>query len=166
MYIRRMASRVPRTSFAASFVVTVAACGGSSPPPTTPQPPPTTSPVQPEPIAEPTAGTDTTVAQGPAQTGGVEPAKFEQKWRVTKSGDTCQAFVPVDCPKPEAGKPTMTCNPPPPIRYACPPNVTAPFEIVLREGATECFVVPPAIKCPPKAMCNPPPPQKVECPKR
>ncbi|HEU0032365.1 MAG TPA: hypothetical protein VFQ53_17155 [Kofleriaceae bacterium] len=166
-----MASRTPRKTFAAPFVVTLAACGGkSAPPPQPPTPITTVEPAQPQPIAEPTAGEPTPATTPPIQANPpppkVQPATYEQHWRVSKGGDGCLAMPQVSCPEPKNGGPRPTCNPPPPIKYACPTDVDVPFEIVLREGATECFVVPPPMKCPKGAMCNPPRPRKVDCPTR
>ncbi|MBA2542661.1 MAG: hypothetical protein H0V17_23660 [Deltaproteobacteria bacterium] len=80
----------------------------------------------------------------------------------------CQAMVDVQCPKGEPGKPMPTCNPPPPIKYACPTGFEDgdTLKIVLRAGATECFVDFGPSTCPANAKCNPPPPRKVACPKR
>nr|MDQ3368925.1 hypothetical protein [Myxococcota bacterium] len=94
---------------------------------------------------------------------------YDQRWRVTKSGDQCLAMPAVDCPKPtKAGGPVPTCNPPPPIKYSCPANIdlSAPVTVVQYANRTECETEPAAVKCPPNTACNPPPPRKVPCPSR
>lgn len=99
-----------------------------------------------------------------------EPSQFERKWTVTKAttkGKTdCYAMPEVKCPKVEKGQPIPTCNPPAPYPYTCPPGFAAgdSLNIILRVGATECFVDRQPMKCPKGAMCNPPPPQKIVCP--
>lgn len=97
-----------------------------------------------------------------------QPASFDQKWTVTMSGNSCSAYVQVNCPKPEKGKPTMTCNPPPPFAYACPPELTAGGSLVIAQyaGQTECTTVPGPVKCPANTACNPPRPRKIACPTR
>src|SRR5512138_3724220 len=137
--------RTPRRTFATPFVVTLAACGPAqhtSNPPGPAQPPPSapvasapsTDPATPAP-PDPCAGMPTEApsknppAPRPPPKGNPPPPEtfpYEQRWFVSKSGGACLARPKVDCPKPEAGKPTRTCNPPPPIKYECPKN--APSE--------------------------------------
>ncbi len=182
-----MAVRSIRRVFATPFILTLA---GSSLPACGPKPLPKhdhvnppgphTNPPAPEPTGtdlakpdpEPTpAPPDSKPVAPPADTAPQavkEPAKFEQRWTVMKfkGKDDCSAMVDVQCPKPEKGKPVLTCNPPPPIKYACPDNFKDgdTLKIVLRVGATDCFVDDGPMKCPPTAKCNPPPPRKVACP--
>jgi hypothetical protein len=148
-----MAARTPRRTFATPLVITLAAC--SSPQTTTPPHHNPPAP-QPEPGNNPPPTTDPAT---PAQT-------TEMRWHVTRMGANCAAHVDVNCPKPEAGKPTHTCNPPPPIKYTCPEGLAdkSSLEIVRYAGAAECVVVPEPVKCPPNAACNPPRPRPVICP--
>jgi hypothetical protein len=99
-----------------------------------------------------------------------EPAKYEHRWTVSKyKGQAdCQAFLDPNCPKPQPGKAMPTCNPPPPYKYACPDGFKEgdQLKIILRVGATECFVDHGPTKCPEGAKCNPPPPRKIACPQR
>jgi hypothetical protein len=77
-------------------------------------------------------------------------------------------MVDVQCPKPDKkGAPAPTCNPPPPMKYACPENWDgkSALTVVQYANSTECVIEPPPSKCPPSASCNPPPPRKVACPK-
>lgn len=183
-----MSARQVRRSFATPFIVTLAgsslatvACGPKPLPRHENPPGPSTHTNPPEPHAnppapdtkpeEPTAGTAPTTDPGtPAPPAPVkEPAKYEQKWTVMKlkGRDECSAMVDVQCPKPENGKPVPTCNPPPPIKYACPAGFEEgdTMRIILRAGATECFVN-FEVRCPDNSRCNPPPPRKVPCPER
>jgi predicted small lipoprotein YifL len=182
-----------RRVFAAPFIITLAgsslaACGPKplpkhdhvnppgphtnppapdSQPPVTEQKPPPVEPTLPGP---PPIGTINPPPPDTAPQAVKEPAKFEQHWTVMKfkGKDDCSAMVDVQCPKPEKGKPVATCNPPPPIKYACPDNFKEgdTLKIVLRVGATDCFVDHGPMTCPPNAKCNPPPPRKVSCPER
>jgi hypothetical protein len=183
-----MSARQLRRSFATPFIVTlasssmVAACGPKPLPrhENPPGPAGHTNPPAPEPKptepAQPTTGEPTPAPVEPATPGAPapqaakEPAKYEQKWTVMKfkGNADCQAMVDVNCPKPEKGKAVPTCNPPPPIKYACPTGFADgdTLKIILRVGATECFVDFGPMKCPEGAKCNPPPPRKVACPER
>lgn len=78
----------------------------------------------------------------------------------------CTTRAIATCPKPQPGKPMVTCNPPGPRDYACLPGMAngASLAIVQWAGASDCVIPPPPVSCPPKAMCNPPPPRKVTCP--
>jgi hypothetical protein len=131
----------------------------TNPPSPRPSPEPTTPEPEPAPNKNP-----------PAPEAVKEPAKFETKWTVMKfkGQEQCSAMVNVNCPKPEPGKAVPTCNPPPPIKYACPDGFKDgdTLKIVLRVGFTECIVEREPIKCPKGALCNPPPPRKVPCPER
>ena len=181
-----MAVRHIRRAFATPFIVTLAgsslaACGPkplpkhdhvnppgphSNPPAPDTQPPVTE---QTPPPVEPTTDKPVVKNDNPPPPQPVkEPAKYEQRWTVSKFKDDCTAMVDVQCPKPEKGKPVMTCNPPPPIKYACPADFKDgdTLKIILRVGATDCFVETGPIKCPPNAKCNPPPPRKIACPER
>lgn len=181
-----MSVRQIRRTFAAPFIVTLgtaAACGPkplpkhdhvNPPGPHSNPPAPDTQPATPDPTPAPV--TDKPIVKNdnpppPEPPAPVrEPAKFEQHWTVMKfkGKDECSAMVDVQCPKPEKGKPVATCNPPPPIKYACPDNFKEgdTLKIVLRAGATDCFVDRPTASCPKGALCNPPPPRKVACPER
>lgn len=160
-----MAARSPRKIFASSFVVTIAACytETATPPPQPPQQPPVTQhphsrPDNPDVVANPPR-------PSPAQT-----YAFDQRWTISKSGDTCTAMARVDCPKPnKAGDPVPTCNPPPPMKVACPGaeagwDGKSPLAVVQYANQAECMVEPAPVKCPPNVACNPPPPRKVACP--
>jgi hypothetical protein len=150
--------RNPRRSFAAPFVITMVGAAGSAgftscnPPSQRPGPDPVVGNNQPTPEPQP------------------EPvASGEKRWTVYKQGTDCFANEPFDCPKPSAdGAPVPTCNPPPPMKYACPENVSLdhPIEIAQWSGQDSCHVVPEPIDCPKGAMCNPPPPIQVACPTR
>jgi hypothetical protein len=173
-------ARSPRRTFANPFVVTLAAIPAcyveSTPPPQQPQPRPpvaqgpTQGPAQPTQPATP----EVVVANPPRPTPppttpppSGNTATFDQYWYVTKSGASCTARAKVDCPKPaKKGDPVPTCNPPPPIAYACPPDMTeASLTIVQRAGSETCMVDHGPMSCPKGAMCNPPPPRAVACPK-
>jgi hypothetical protein len=162
-----MAARAPRKIFARPFVVTLAAlpaaCFSGT---TSPQVVPSPQPAQPG--GEPAVVTDPPPPSGstPTQSG---PATytFDQRWLVTKSGDTCSAMARVECPKPRhPGDPVPTCNPPPPMKVACPDgwDGAAALTIVQYANQATCMVEPAPVKCPPNAACNPPPPRKVACP--
>lgn len=176
-----MAARTPRRSFAAPFVVTLAAgsaCYVQSSPPRQgppPQPPPTTSqPTQPGPqpppvIVNPPRPTQPTTTQTeppppPSPTPTPPPvAPTSQKWSVYKTKDgTCMAAVNVECRK------GATCNPPPPFKYDCPPNMSLeqPVTVALMPDGQSCQVEYPMPKCPQGVACNPPRPTPVACPKR
>jgi hypothetical protein len=156
-----MAARVPRKLFANPFVVTLAALPAcftesSPPPPQQPQVAPAPKPV--EPGGEPVA---------PGGTPQAQTYTFDQRWTVTKSGDTCTAMQRVECPKPKKpGDPVMTCNPPAPMKVACPDGWDSKEALTIVQYANQatCMVEPPPMKCPKNAICNPPPPRKVACP--
>jgi hypothetical protein len=78
-------------------------------------------------------------------------------------------MLEIECPKPATpGGPVATCNPPPPVAYACPDDVTLDHALTISklDGATECFVLDEGYTCPAGAICNPPPPRKLACPTR
>jgi hypothetical protein len=168
-----MAARTLRKVFANPFVITLAtACSA-------PQAP--TQQVVPAPQAGETGGEPVVVTNPPApkpepSSGGeAQPAPpaqpqtyaFDQRWTVSKSGDKCVAMQRVECPKPtKAGGPMPTCNPPPPMKVACPDgwDGAAALTIVQYANQTECRVEDAPMKCPKGALCNPPPPRKVACP--
>lgn len=172
-----MAARAPRKLFASPFVVTLAAIPAcyteSAPPPQQPQP----QPVVQRP-AEPAQGSAAEIvvanpprpAPAPAEgTAAPQPQTyaFDQRWTVMKHGDKCSAMVDVDCPKPKhPGDPVPTCNPPPPMKIACPDgwDGKATLAVVQYANTAECVIEPPPMKCPPGTKCNPPPPRKVACP--
>lgn len=160
-------ARSPRKIFASPFVVTLAAMPAcyteSSPPPQQPQPH-----VQPRP--EPTPGEVIVTNPPPPTEGGTAPTQtytFDQRWTVMKSGEACSAMARVECPKPKKpGDPVPTCNPPPPMKVACPDgwDGKAALTIVQYANQADCMIEPPPMNCPKGAMCNPPPPRKVACP--
>lgn len=177
-----MAARTVRRSFASPFVVTLAAAlpmaacyvqpgpprsGGSQQVPNqqTPDHSTTTAGAEQTP-----AGTGTIVANPPrpAPVPATAPApKQDLRWTITRASGTCAAYAKVTCPEPPPGQPKPMCNPPPPMKYACLPEMTtdgATVAVVQLTGQTTCQIEHPPIKCPPGAMCNPPPPQKVSCP--
>jgi len=84
----------------------------------------------------------------------------------TKGKEECSAVVAVDCPKPQPGKPMVTCNPPAPQPYTCPDGFADgdSLKLILRAGDTECYVDYGPMHCPKGARCNPPPPRKLPCP--
>jgi hypothetical protein len=160
-----MSARLPRRTFATPFVVTttLAACSSPQKPPehTRNPPPPDVKPDPGSGGGDPSGGEPTTPTTG-------TPSEFEMHWTVMKikGNPDCQAFMKVECPKPEPGKPVATCNPPPAMKYTCPAGFKDgdTLNIVLRKGTSECYVDIPPIKCPPNASCNPPRPAKVDCP--
>src|SRR5687768_13564858 len=144
-----MAARTPRRSFATPFVVTLAAAPAcyvqSGPPPQGPPPQPQpTQTAQPQPEqarppvivsppmpTQPTTEPSTPPAPPPTQ------QNQSQKWTVYKAqtGGGCMAAFKVEC------QPKATCNPPPPFKYECPPNVSLekPITVATYDG-TSCFV--------------------------
>ncbi len=139
-----------------------------------PPAPPAPAPVTP---TSPTVGSK---AGGGASTGGgtttAQPVdqkppatySYDQRWTISKSGDTCFAYAKVECPKPsKPGGPVATCNPPPPIKYSCLDGMTAgaSVNVVQYRNTSDCVVETEPVKCPPNTMCNPPRPQTVACPK-
>ena len=138
-----MAARTPRRSFAAPFVVTLAAplaaCfvqagpppqqpPGNPPPPEVAQqqqtPPPdhvivsnpprpvTPPPSDPPPQQKPP--NPATMNPPRPQPVDQQPQSSSEKWTIFKQGNDCMASVKTECPK------GAMCNPPPPIKYACP----------------------------------------------
>jgi len=99
----------------------------------------------------------------------VTPVDYDQHWTVTKiKGRGCFANPEANCPKAAPGKAVPTCNPPPPIKYACPEDLAdgGSIKIVLRANTTECFLDRGNMSCPPNMKCNPPPPKQLACPIR
>jgi hypothetical protein len=84
-----------------------------------------------------------------------EPVVY-QEWSVSRSGDTCDAWVDVDCPPPDEA----TCNPPPPMTVACPGGLEegVTMRIVQHEENGPCYLV--DAECP-EGGCDP---QPAECP--
>ncbi len=101
------------SQLAAAFVVTVAAgCGGEQMPPEEPHRNPPGPEVDPVPTS-----TFATPAGDPTSTGTSTLPAAPQGWNVTPNGDgTCTAYGPDPCNHPG-------CNPPPPMKVACPPNM-------------------------------------------
>ncbi|MEJ7598916.1 MAG: hypothetical protein WKG01_13490 [Kofleriaceae bacterium] len=184
-------SRSPRRVFATPVVITLAAAGCYvETQPTQPAPPPVVGseqpapprPVpeteQPAPVDPPVVTTTnpppptrppvvTTNPPPPRPIPTTEPAKFEQRWRVTRSGTECLAAPSASCPTPKQGQPMPTCNPPPPFKITCPDPMTEPMlMVILRAGATGCIAEPPPPKCPPNARCAAPKTRPVDCPTR
>lgn len=163
-----MAARAIRRVFANPFVLTVAAACSAPQSPTqqvVPSPQPSEPGGEPVVVANPPAPKQE--AGGEAQTTPPQTFGFDQRWTVTKAGDTCTAMQHVECPKPkQAGDPVPTCNPPPPMKVACPESWDGKQALTIVQPAnqTECRIEEPPMKCPPNAMCNPPPPRRVACP--
>jgi hypothetical protein len=166
-----MASRIPRRTFAAPFVVTLAAgCFvEKAPPPAQPppsQPPPPTvvsNPPRPQPDPDPKPNPNWP-QNPPSPTDQSPPPKQRSEWTVTMTGGKCTAAIKVDCP------PVAMCNPPGPRPTDCLPymaNMTegVSLTVVQYPGAADCIIPPGPMHCPPKAACNPPPPRHVACPK-
>jgi hypothetical protein len=149
-------SRLPKRAFTASFVVSIAALPTGCPAPHKNPPPPRVSSAD-------------TVPQEPAtqEPTAQQPSPGDQTWNIVMREGTCFAHAKANCPTPEPGKPIPTCNPPPPIAYACPEGMNNGdvVSIILRAGGTECFANLPAPKCPPTSDCNPPAPRQYACPK-
>src|SRR5437870_4633296 len=160
-----MAARAPRRIFANPFVITLAALPAcfteSSPPPQQPREVTPTNP--PEPAQPPPSEEKVVVMSNPPHPSApaTPPAvAYEQRWTVMKQGETCQAMAKVDCPKPtKAGGPMPTCNPPPPMKIACPDGFDGKtaLQVVQYANTTECVIEPAMPNCPPKTACNPPP---------
>jgi hypothetical protein len=157
--------RIRRRRFAAPFVVTVVGAAGSAgftscnpPRPYTAPPPEVGSPAP----APPDPGTANADPGAPGT-----PAVADRRWTVFKRGEECMAGIAVDCPKGEPGRPMPTCNPPPPVKYACPEGLSfdRPITVVHYTGSDACMVEPEPMSCPAGAACNPPP-QPVSCPSR
>ena len=162
-----MAARSVRKSFASPFVITLAAaaCVESAPPPQQPAPQPT-----PAPAPSPAPPVVVTNPPPPSSGGTAQTAQtytFDQRWTVMKSSTGCQAMAKVECPKPsKPGGPVPTCNPPPPMKVACPDGWDGKESITIVQYANQanCMIEPPPMNCPKGAACNPPPPRKVACP--
>ncbi|HLL24476.1 MAG TPA: hypothetical protein VK427_20235 [Kofleriaceae bacterium] len=169
----------PRKVFANPFVVTLATLPAcfveSSPPPQQPQQPVATAPRPTEQtsgeviIANPprpprTEPTQTGPAPGQPTS---QPVAFDQRWTVQKRADGCQAMAQVNCPKPtKTGAPVPTCNPPPPMKIACPDgwDGTTAMTVVQYANHAHCEVERVPMDCPKGAMCKPGPPRIVSCP--
>lgn len=180
-----MSAKLPRRSFAAPLVVTLAmpACfvsTGKAPPPShgtssdapandeprahvnPPRPvehPGHAEPAQPK---DPQPGNDT-AQQTQQQT--PPPAARTRTWTVyvQASGKSQECFAAYDVECPPKG---ATCNPPPPIKLAsCPSGITAAKPYKIREDAPDsCALYYPMPDCPAGVACNPPRPQTVSCP--
>ncbi len=151
--------------------------GPATPPPTTPGTPPPVAtgggkPNPPRVIPPSTTvppGGGPPVASNPPPPQVPQTVSFEQKWTVRRTGDTCTASRDATCPKPEKGKERVTCNPPPPVAYACPTGLldTKTVMVVMPANTTECRIGPrDANACPPNAKCALPKPGVVPCPSR
>ena len=173
-----MAARSPRKHFANPFVVTLAALpacftspspGPSSSPQVVPAPQPAQPGGEPVVVTNPPPPPAKPSSGGTAQPVDQKPQTyaFDQRWTVSKTPTGCQAMARVECPKPKkAGDPVPTCNPPPPMKVACPDNwngVSA-LTIVQHANQAECYIEGPPVRCPKDVMCNPPPPRRVACP--
>ncbi len=184
-----MSAKIPRRTFAAPLVVTLAmplagAClvtsGTKSPPPsggggpvtdhrTSGSGDTTTATNPPGPHVNPprVTPTDPTVKTDPPpdlvqQTTLTQQAAL-RTWHVYQNaGDKqCYAALDVQCPA------KATCNPPPPLLLAsCPTSLTMPQGLTIREDSVNaCAVYYPMPDCPTGTACNPPRPQTIECPK-
>ena len=107
------------------------------------------------PPTDPTQGNPQQTPPPVQQQGGVT-----QVWRVyMQPTNDCSAMAETDCP---AG---MSCNPPPPVRIACPTGITVDHPLRVEQHADgTCFVAYEAPTCPPNTACNPPRPREVDCP--
>jgi hypothetical protein len=122
-----------------------------------PVPPPTTSRPAPPPRYGNPGGTTVDQTSPPPTT---TPAM--RHWTVTVASDkSCFAAIEGGCPSGTKA----TCNPPPPARIACPPNMAPRSTVSIDEKAADsCMVTYPMPSCPPGVMCNPPRPQSIACP--
>ena len=171
-----MASRIPRRTFAAPFVITLAAgCYTQAPPPAQPPPANPPPPTQPDPVVanpprpEPDPGPTQSPPMNPPAPqrppmNPPAPQTNAAEWTVTKQGAICTAAIKVTCP------PAAMCNPPGPHPVDCLPYMAdmadgATLTVIRNAGAIDCIIPPPPTHCPPKAACNPPPPRHVDCPK-
>jgi hypothetical protein len=176
-----MAARTPRRHFATPFVVTLAAapaCYVQSSPSSPQPPPPVAQPAPGQPastqappvvVNPPPPGAASqpgpTTAPPPATTaqpaGGAPAPVRERRWTVFRNDRGCSAMVEVKCP------PGAMCNPPPPVKYACPDSMAVNDRItIVSYDGTTCQIEPEMPKCPPNTRCNPPPPRQVACPTR
>lgn len=119
-----------------------------TPHPTTPPPKKPTSSFDPDEVRQP-------LPAGPRQSA---PTAKGRSWTLVKRGAICEAYVQVTCP---AG---ATCNPPPPTKYVCPPEMTDKMTVAIEQRDAACWMDPPPIKCPQNAKCATPPAKKVDCP--
>ena len=78
-------------------------------------------------------------------------AKEHCKWTVTKAAGQRRRTAST-CPKPPPGEPMPTCNPPPPMAYACPDGDDRNQTLtVVQLAAEHCQIEQtPPMKCPPK----------------
>ena len=163
----------PRTTLAASFIVTVSTTFGCAPVQPTaqlthnpPQPVPTATIATsdgapaPDPIS-PETDPDTAPPEGELRDVPDRPG------RVTRDGDTCTwmaTYEPAPCPA------DAQCNPPPPEMFAvtCPALPDAPVGATVQKRADgTCFYRERHVSgCKPGVRCNPPPPRRhdVRCP--
>ena len=179
-----MAARSPRRSFAAPFVlVSFAACHHEPPyEPIHDNPPAPRSDAAiagsaATPVTPGVGGSDNSPPPAPVPRHTVNPPRPHvlppadseppgRHWTVSKLNGTCEAFDAGACGHVPPGQPIPPCNPPPPIPYACLPQVTEHgfVKIVQPPDGTVCMIEPEAMHCPPGTMCNPPRPQEVPCP--
>lgn len=184
-----MSAKLPRRSFAAPLVVTLAmpACLVTSSKPA-PAPvtsntgnegetsahmnPPRTQPTEPaQPTQHPGHGAppqprDPQPGNQVAQQTQQAPTEATLRtWTVyvqaSGKGQECYASHDITCPPKGA-----TCNPPPPTKLAsCPSGITAERPLKIREdAANSCSLYYPMPACPANVACNPPRPQTVSCP--
>lgn len=144
----------------------------ANPPRPTTQPAPTKPPVKPGPNA-PRPSTQPTPAVVPAGTQPTgtapnpPPPSPMRNWTVRRTKGQCKAYVDVKCPEGKPGEARPTCNPPPPVAYACPDSLAdgETLKIVKPAGSSVCQVDYGPMTCPPNATCNPPRPRAIACPK-
>jgi hypothetical protein len=170
-----MAARSPRRTFANPFVITLAtitplSAGSVLAEPDAKPAPPTKTKNPPPPKPDPKTPPIQKNPPPPKPEPKLEVSSYDRRWTVTKikGKADCLANPEAKCPKVEPGKPVPTCNPPAPIKYACPSGMAdgETLKIVMRAGATECFQERgPWGPCPPGRSCNPPPPRKLACPR-
>ncbi|MBA3541501.1 MAG: hypothetical protein H0T79_17950, partial [Deltaproteobacteria bacterium] len=84
------------------------------------------------------------------------PTPAQTLWRVGKSGGKCHASAIISCPEPLPGKPRMTCNPPRPADYKCPPGLAEGAAIQITQVGDVCHL---------PAEAAPTPSRQVPCPK-
>lgn len=84
-------------------------------------------------------------------------------WYVGRSPKGCAATENV-CGRLQvpAGQPIPPCNPPAPIKIACPPDDVIS---IVQVTPGHC-VAQVKLSCPPNTPCNPPPPAEIACPTR
>lgn len=97
----------------------------------------------------------------PAVDAGVVAAAM-RRWDIQRGKADCfAADDPCTRMQRKPGDPIPPCNPPEPIKIACPPE----HVIAIVETAKDTCETHSEAKCDPGVKCNPPSPAKVECPR-